>query len=128
MPSPAMAGVLVYAKDVERVSRFYERVLGATVVAADAEHRVLQAPQAQLLIHAIPAAYADPISITVPPVPREAQAFKPFFTVPSLEKAEAAAVEAGGVVHGTVWPGPGLRVRNIADPEGNIIHVRQPVG
>ena len=128
MPNPALAGVLIYAKDLERLSRFYEAVLGAAVVAADADHRVLQSPQAQLILHAIPAPYADQIVITVPPTPREEQAFKPFFTVPSLEQAEQAAVDAGGLVHGPLWPGPGLRVRNIADPEGNIVQLRQRVG
>ena len=59
MPSTASAGVLIYAKHLEEVSTFYERVLGARVLHADNEHKVLQAQDAQIIIHAIPAQYAE---------------------------------------------------------------------
>lgn len=127
MADPARTGVLIYAKQLEAVSAFYERVLGAGVLHADGEHRVLQSPDVQLIIHAIPAQFADAISIAAPPVPREEQAVKPFFTVESLAVAERVAEECGGRVHGPVWPGPGLRVRNVCDPEGNIVHLRERV-
>lgn len=127
MTGPARAGVLIYAKDLARVSTFYERVLGASVLHADAEHRVIQSPDAQLVIHAIPPPYADAVVITSPPEPREQQAIKPFFTVQSLAVAERVAEECGGLVRGPVWPGPGFRARNVCDPEGNIVHLREPV-
>ena len=40
MTGPAQSGVLVYAMNLELVSRFYEQVLPAAVHLADAEHRV----------------------------------------------------------------------------------------
>jgi len=40
MTGPAQSGVLVYAMNLELVSRFYEQVLPAAVLLADAEHRV----------------------------------------------------------------------------------------
>lgn len=125
MPRPARTGVLIYAKDLQRVSAFYEQVLDAKVLHADAEHRVLQSPDTQLVIHAIPAPYAASISIATPPVPREEQAIKPFFTVESLAAAERAIEPFGGRVWGPVFPGPGIRVRNVCDPEGNILHLRE---
>jgi predicted enzyme related to lactoylglutathione lyase len=125
MTTPARAGVLIYAKHLEAVSVFYERVLGARVLHADSQHRVLQSPDVQLIIHAIPAHVAEAITIASPPTPREEQAIKPFFTVESLDVAERVAEECGGRVHGPVWPGPGLRVRNVCDPEGNIVHLRE---
>jgi predicted enzyme related to lactoylglutathione lyase len=125
MPGPAKSGVLIYAKNLELVSRFYEKVLPATVLLADSVHRVLQSEDAQLIIHAIPAQYSERIEIAEPPAPREEQAIKPFFTVASLEIAEQVAVESGGLVCGPVWLGPGMQVRNVCDPEGNIIHLRQ---
>lgn len=128
MPGPARTGVLFYAKDVARVSAFYEAVLGAAVRHADGEHRVLESPDAQLIIHAIPAAYADAITIELPPAPREAQAIKPFFTVARLAAAESVVVALGGRVCGPVWPGPGMRVRNVCDPEGNIVQLRELEG
>jgi predicted enzyme related to lactoylglutathione lyase len=117
--------VLIYAKQLHTVSAFYERVLSASVLHADDEHRVLQSPDAQLIIHAIPPQYAAGIAIAVPPEPREEQAIKPFFTVRSLAEAERAAEECGGGVCGPVWPGPGMRVRNVCDPEGNIVQLRE---
>ena len=125
MSGPARTGVLFYAKNLALVSAFYERVLGARVVHSDEEHRVLQSPDVQLIIHAIPQQYASSIVIDVPPVPRDEQAIKPFFTVESLAVAEALAEQLGGKVCGPIWPGPGMRVRNVCDPEGNIVHLRE---
>lgn len=125
MPSPAKSGVLFYAKNLLAVSAFYEKLLNAKVLHTDEMHRVLQSPDAQLIIHAIPPQYAQDIVITVPPVPREDQAIKPFFTVGSLDEAVAQVETLGGVVVGPIWPGPGMRVRNVCDPEGNIIHIRE---
>jgi ribosomal protein S18 acetylase RimI-like enzyme/predicted enzyme related to lactoylglutathione lyase len=127
MSGPAKSGVLIYAKDLELISRFYERLLPASLLHADSEHRVLQSTDAQLIIHAIPTKYAEEIEITAPTSPREEQAIKPFFTVASLENAEQDVVELGGLIYGPVWPGPSMRIRNVCDPEGNIIHLRQSV-
>lgn len=126
MTGPARAGVLIYAKDLARVSTFYERVLGARVLHADHEHRVIQSSDAQLVIHAIPPRYANEVVVATPPEPRLQQAIKPFFTVASLALAERTAAQCGGLVHGPVWPGPGFRARNVCDPEGNIVHLREP--
>ena len=125
MPAPAKSGVLFYAKNLKAVSAFYETLLNAKVLLADEMHRVLQSADAQLIIHAIPPQYADDIVIAVPPVPREDQAIKPFFTVGSLDEAVAQVEALGGVVIGPLWPGPGMRVRNVCDPEGNIVHLRE---
>ncbi len=125
MSGPARTGVLFYAKNLALVSDFYEHVLGARVVHSDEEHRVLQSPDVQLIIHAIPQQYASSIVIDVPPVPRDEQAIKPFFTVESLAVAEALAEQLGGKVCGPIWPGPGMRARNVCDPEGNIVHLRE---
>ena len=128
MSGPARSGVLIYARDLLRLSAFYEQGLGAVVLHADAEHRVLQSADAQLIIHAIPPAYAADIQIRTPPEPRQAQAIKPFFTVDSLADAERHAEQCGGLIWGPLWPGPGMRVRNLCDPEGNVIHVRELTG
>lgn len=125
MPGPARSGILIYAKHLEQLSAFYARVLEASVIHTDSEHQVLQSADAQLIIHAVPPEFASAIVISQPPVPRQEQAFKPFFTVKDLAEVERIAEEGGGRIWGPVWPGPGMRVRNICDPEGNIIHLRE---
>lgn len=127
MSGPARTGVLFYAKNLDRMSSFYERVLGARVVFADEHHKVLQSADVQLIVHAIPPHIAETFTVAVPPEPRAEQAIKPFFTVASLTEAERIATERGGVVMGPIWPAPGLRVRNVCDPEGNIVHLRERV-
>lgn len=128
MSGPARTGVLFYARNLAVVSAFYERLLGARVVHSDEDHLVLQFPDVQLIIHAIPSQYASGIVIEVPPVPREEQAIKPFFTVESLAVTEALVEQLGGNVCGPAWHGPGMKVRNVCDPEGNIVHLRERAG
>lgn len=125
MTGPARAGVLIYAKNLGTLSRYYQELLDLRVVAADNQHRVAENDDIQLVLHAIPAQYADEISISSPPQPREEQAIKPFFTVASLEAAEVRAKQLGGFVFGPAWDGPGFRVRNACDPEGNVIQLRE---
>lgn len=124
MPGPARSGVLIYASNPESLSTFYQRVLGAREVHADSQHRVLSSADTQLIIEALPPQIASSIVIEAPPVPRQEQAIKPFFTVDDLSAAERLTEECGGRVLGPVWSGPGLRVRNVCDPEGNILHLR----
>lgn len=125
MAGPARSGVLIYAMDLARMAVFYETVLAARCVHADAEHRVLQSDDAQLILHAIPEPHRQRVALATQAQPREDQAIKPFFTVPSLAVAEQQVLQAGGRVHGPLWPGPGMRVRNVCDPEGNVIHLRE---
>lgn len=128
MPSPARAGALIYAKDIERLSSFYRELLGMQLRHADAEHHVIASADMQLIIHAIPAHIAATITIVTPPEVRDEQAIKLFFTVPSLAGAAATASAHGGALFGQEYAGPGFKVRNGHDPEGNIFQVREVVG
>ena len=127
MPGPAQAGLFIYAKDLERVVRFYVGLLGMVRLHTDSDICVLQSPDIQLVIHLIPPAYAANITITVPPKPREDTALKFFVTVPSLAQARALATTLGGSVAEPTWDGPGFRACNAVDPEGNILQVREPL-
>ncbi len=125
MPGPAKAGALIYAKDLERVSTFYQRLLGMKLLNADAHHHVIESLDMQLIIHAIPPHIAATFDIATPPLPREEQAIKLFFTVTSLTMAADVAASLGGALFGEEYVGPGLTTRNGYDPEGNIFHVRE---
>lgn len=125
MPGPAAAGVLLYAKDVNRLAQFYAQVLGMRELHREAALVVLESPALQLLIHAIPAEIAARIHITTPPQRRADVAMKFFVTVPSIDAAGAQAAELGGQVLDGVWQGPGFALRNAMDCEGNVFQLRE---
>ena len=125
MAGPARAGVLVYAKDLARLSAFYREVLGGVLLTADADHHVIATADQQVVVHAIPPVIADTFTIDVPPVLREEAAFKPFSTVDSLAAARERAHHHGGGVFEEEWQGPGFVARNAFDCEGNIFQVRE---
>jgi predicted enzyme related to lactoylglutathione lyase len=125
MSGPAKTGILFYAHDIAKVSSFYKQLLSATLVHSDDEHHVLESPDVQLIIYRMPKPYLNQVVIEIPPIPREEQAIKPFFTVDNLASAEHLVREAGGLVWGPVWSVLGINVRNVCDPEGNIVHLRE---
>jgi predicted enzyme related to lactoylglutathione lyase len=127
MPGPRPAGALIYAKDLERLSAFYQVTLGMTPLAADPEHHVIENADAQLIIHAIPPHIAGTFTISVPPEPREEAAIKLFFTVAILSDAEGAVQRGGGLMLGQTYNVGGMFVRNGCDVEGNIFHLRAHV-
>lgn len=125
MTDTARAGALIYAKDLESLSAFYQGVLPVARVEAGPAHHVLTWPDFQLILHAIPPHIAETFTISVPPVPREETALKLFFTVPSLAAAGDTAARLGGRLFDSGWEGPGFRARGGWDPEGNIFELRE---
>jgi predicted enzyme related to lactoylglutathione lyase len=128
MPGPARAGALIYAKNLEQVSSFYQQVLNMVLLMADAEHHVIESPDFQIIIHAIPPHIATTFDIASPPEAREDTAIKLFFTVESLATAAQTAAQLGGQLMESEWIGPGFRVRNALDPEGNVFQLRELIG
>lgn len=124
-PGPARAGALIYAKHVDSLAAFYQTVLGMAVSHATVDLTVLTSADAQLVIHAHPESIAGQITITVPPALRDWSAVKLFFTVDNLEATRTLIPTLGGVVLPEIWSGPSFRVCNVADPEGNIFHIRE---
>lgn len=127
MAGPARAGLFIYAVDAPRVAAFYAAVAGMQQLHARDELIVLESPDIQLLIHAIPPHIAAGIEISSPPRKREDTALKFFFTVPSLAEARAQAARLGGEVFDENWQGPGFVICNAMDPEGNVFQLREPV-
>ena len=128
MPAPARAGAVIYAVDLARMAAFYEALLGMRRLSAAADHAVLQSPDMQLVVHAIPEIIASTITIASPPELREDTPIKLFFTVPSLAEAQRVAVTVGGEVFDETWEGEGFLACNGRDPEGNIFQVREFTG
>lgn len=125
MTIPTRAGAVIYAKDCAHLAKFYRQLLQAQELHSDPEYVILQLPEIQLVIHAIPAHIACTFEIASPPEAREEAAIKLFFTVPSLEAAHNTVASLGGVVHGQVWQGAGFTACNAMDPEGNVLQIRE---
>ena len=125
MPGPARSGVFVYAKDLQNVAGFYQALLGMSRLRESGELVILDSADLQLTVHVIPPAIAASITISKPPARRESAAYKFFFTVADLAEATRTAASLGGEVLPEEWHGPGFRVRNAVDPEGNIFQVRE---
>ncbi|MDP9124439.1 MAG: hypothetical protein M3N82_07545 [Pseudomonadota bacterium] len=126
MANPFTAGAIVYAKDIQRLARFYAAVADLEIVHEVADHVVLESETYELVVVAIPAATAARIVIATPPVRRENTAFKLSFLVESLAEARATATAAGGELDPPAkeWDFQGMRVCDGCDPEGNMIQVR----
>ena len=71
MPGPARAGALIYARDPGLLSHFYRTLLQMEIRSQSDELIVQENADIQLLLHAIPAPYAEQVVITTPPQLRE---------------------------------------------------------
>ena len=127
MSSSTNAGAVVFAKDIVRVAKFYEELFSIPAVHSERDHIVLESPQCQLVVHAIPKKVADSIEITVPPTRRTDTAIKLFFFVPSIAEARAKATALGGELNPkkSEWEARGFRACDGHDPEGNVVQVRE---
>lgn len=122
------AGATVYAKDLDRVVRFYAEVCGLAEVQREPEFVVLRNGPLQIVVVRIPAHIAQTFEVASPPLRREDAALKLVFVVPRIEPARAAALACGGVIDGPEkeWLFQDARVCDGHDPEGNVIQVRAP--
>ena len=122
MPGPARAGAMDYARDVERLAAFYAALLSMARLHVTRELVVLESPDFQLVVHAMPPAAAVQASAQHG---ARLSAVKLFFTVASIADARTIAAALGGEVALEQWRGPGFRVCNARDPEGNVFQVRE---
>jgi len=129
MPAIA-AGAVVYAKDVDRLARFYAELAGLELVHRAADHAVLESEDFELVVVAIPEPTASRIVIATPPERRGNTAVKLVFHVDDLAAARARAQAAGGGLDpiGKEWSFQGDRACDGIDPEGNVIQVRAAAG
>ena len=123
----AAQALVVYAKNLKRVSAFYERVLALRAAECTADHVVLTKRGVELTIVAIPNRISKTIRITRPPQAREETPLKPVFTVKSLEALRVTVKATGGVLQPLehAWRFRGTLVLDGWDPEGNVVQFRQ---
>jgi predicted enzyme related to lactoylglutathione lyase len=125
--SPVRQSLVVFAKNKQRVSAFYQATLGLRAAEIQPSHDVLCGPGVELVIHATPRTYAAGIRIPRPPQVREDTPFKPAFVVSDLDAVRAAARRTGGDLkpREAAWHIRGAVVLDGWDPEGNVIRFRQ---
>lgn len=120
-------GLVVFAKNVKRVSAFYQGTLGLAVEESDSSHDLLRGHGYEVVVHAIPRKLAAGIAIDKPPQPRQETPFKPTFVVDSLAAVRVAAEATGGYLkpEADAWRFRGHVVLDGWDPEGNIVQFKQ---
>jgi predicted enzyme related to lactoylglutathione lyase len=123
-PKPS---VVVFAKSVPRLAKFYREVAGMTTVHEDKDHVVLEQEGFQVVIHGIPKKIAAQVQITEPPQIREETPLKLCLPVTSIDHARLKAAELGGGVgpKGREWEARGFRACDGYDPEGNVFQARE---
>ncbi|MFZ6657668.1 VOC family protein [Undibacterium sp. TJN19] len=127
MPNHVSPGAVIYAKDVRKLSLFYEQVTQLTRTLVDNTYTILESSQFQLVIHAIPAHIADSFEIRIPPDRRKDTAIKLMLTVASIHNARESAATLGGQVDATdhEWQFQNCLICDGHDPEGNVFQLRE---
>jgi len=119
--------VVVFAKNIVRMARFYGEVAAMSTIHAAKDHVILETDCLQVVIHGIPKKIAASINITEPPFVRDQTAIKLCLPVRSIAAARRTASERGGRVGPKTkeWEARGFRACDGHDPEGNVFQVRE---
>ncbi len=119
-------GAVIFAKDLASISRFYAELLPMAVAHSAPDHTVLESPDFQLVVHAIPQHIADSFEIASPPERRSDSAIKLFLSVTDLAQARATAARLGGALNDPEleWETRDFRACDGYDPEGNVLQLR----
>jgi hypothetical protein len=120
------AGVVLFCADVPRLAQFYAAVAELSPVFIEPGLTVLAGTHVEIVLHAIPPAYAEPVA--TPPVTREDAYCKPYFPVSDLARTRELVTRHGGAMHAVEreFEHRGLRMCDAIDPEGNVIQFRVP--
>jgi len=120
-------GCVIFAKNIENVSAFYQAVLKLSLTESSNTHHVLSGTDLELVIHGIPKKIADNIVIENPPATRNSAAIKPAFVVRSLTDVRLACEQSKGGLkpEKDTWDIRGAKVLDGWDPEGNAIQFKE---
>jgi uncharacterized protein YjbI with pentapeptide repeats len=121
------AGAVLYAKDLPRLRRFYEKALGFVVETTQRDHAVLVSPALRLTLVEIPAHISSSIEIVDPPRLRSESPTKLVFSTTNIAAVRAIARELGGNVlpPEREWELDAGRRCDGNDPEGNVFQLRE---
>ena len=127
MANLVKSGAVIFAKDIERVARFYEGVIPMEIMARKDGVIRLENDMVQLVIHSLSPDVARQIEIATPPVQRMQAAVKLVFAIDSLKRVRGVAGELGGGIKpaSAAFKWAGFRACDGHDPEGNVIQFRE---
>jgi len=127
VPGRPKVAVVVYAKDISGVSEFYAAVLEITDIRREEDHIILEAPECQIVVLAIPASIAKDIVITSPSSRRTETPLKFAFPVGSIARSRAAVEHLAGQIDSPdhEWQFDDDHVCDGQDPEGNVFQLRE---
>lgn len=117
--------VIIFAKNMEEMTSFYENVLGLSCVKTSDDTDTFVSFDAggiQVSLHAIPADYARHIEISVPPTARANTPLKLVFHVDDVE-ATRTVLNSRGANMKAVQKFGKLHLCDGLDPEGNIFQI-----
>lgn len=123
------AAAVIYTIDVNKLARFYERLIGMSVIRTEQDYCVLSFGAFQLTVHAMPEHNMNDIATSSPPVAREHGAIKLSFPIDSLARARQVANELGGLIYGVEreWSYEGMTLCDGYDPDGNVIQLFETI-
>lgn len=118
--------LVLYAKNIERVSAFYETILGLPRLESENEFVCIGGLDFQIIVVQAPKQLVEHLHISTPPVLRSETPLKHSFLVDDLERASAAAASTGGGAKpiSEAWSWRGQLHLDGYDPEGNIVQFR----
>jgi predicted enzyme related to lactoylglutathione lyase len=122
-----MNALVVFGRDVERLSSFYAAILGGERRADEFGNVRVRSASSEVLVHSLPKVAAHETVATRPPAARADVAMKPVFDVPHLDNALTLVATCGGVVLDQSFVYEGLERHDVLDPEGNVVQLRSAV-
>lgn len=122
-----LKGAVLYAKEMERLIRFYVAIGGEQTDGSEGEFAVISKLHTELIILQAPKEIASRIAIDNPPLVRTSTPIKPILEVSSIDEALMILPDFGGqLVPGVErWKFRKYLVQDIVDPEGNVLQLWQ---
>lgn len=114
----------IFAKDAEKLARFYRDGFGFPVRTWDPEWILFDAGGVDFGVHQIPLEIAKGIVIADPPKERSQGGVKLSFVVDDFAAAKAKLETAGARFVDRPWDD--ATSRDFVDPEGNVFRIREP--
>jgi len=123
-----MSAAVLYARHLKAQVEFYESLGLVVDEAKPDDYAILIGDTLELSIVQIPEAIASQIEITTPPQIRESLPVKLVIDVESLDAAIKTVLAKGGLSPSNKgeWQFRSKLVRDVVDPEGNVIQLRSP--